>query len=71
MATVFKDYKIKADTYSLTLHPKTNPEDLDLLKNLYSDLENRLEGIEPGLNKCGVERLVLTITKRGGLADDI
>ena len=63
-------YKFKADTYAPELKVKSNPEDLEKVKTLYHDLENRLGGIETGLDDCKVEQLVVTITKRGGLADE-
>lgn len=68
--TLSKKYKFKADTYAPELKIKSNPEDGAKIKELYSDLEKRLGGIEKGLDDCKVEKLVITITKRGGLADD-
>lgn len=66
----FKDYKIKVDTYSPGLKPRSNEADMEKIKKLYSDLENRFDGVEEGLVDCKVEKLVVTIVKRGGIADD-
>ena len=66
----FKDYKIRVDTYAPGLKPKSNEEDMNKIKDLYSDLERRFEGIEPKLLDCKVEKLVVDIIKRGGLADE-
>lgn len=63
-------YKIKADSYCPGLKPKSNPEDMKKIKELYSKLETRLKGIEPEFEKCGVEKFVITIVKRGGVADE-
>lgn len=63
-------YKFKADTYAPELKLKSNPDDMKKVKELYSDLESRLKGIDDGLGNCKVEKLVITITKRGGMADD-
>ena len=64
------NYKFKADTYAPELKIKSDPEDLKKVKDLYHDLEGRLTGIDSGLDICKVEKLVITITKKGGLADD-
>lgn len=66
----FKDYKIKVDTYAPGLRPKSNEADMEKIKELYSDLESRFEGIEEKLLDCQVEKLVVNIVKRGGAADD-
>ena len=65
----FKDYKIKVDTYAPGLKPKSNEEDMQKIKDLYSDLESRFDGIEAKLLDCNVEKLVVNIVKRGGVAD--
>ena len=70
MGVTFKNYKFKADTYAPELKPKSNPEDMAKIRKLYSDLEQRLKGLDTGLDDCKVEKLVITITKRGGLADE-
>ena len=66
----FNDYKIRVDTYAPGLKPKSNEEDMAKIKDLYSDLEGRFKGIEPKLLDCKVEKLVVDIIKRGGIADD-
>lgn len=65
----FKDYKIKVDTYAPGLKPKSNEEDMQKIRDLYSDLEGRFDGIEAKLLDCNVEKLVVNIVKRGGVAD--
>lgn len=66
----FDRYKVKADAYCPELKPKSNPEDMKKIKELYSDLEERLKGIEPTFDKCGVEKFVITFVKKGGIADE-
>ena len=66
----FDKFKVRADAYCPELKPKSNPDDMKLIKALYSDLENRLKGIEPEFENCKVEKLVLTFIKRGGIADE-
>lgn len=68
--TKFEKYKVKVDTYAPGLRPKYNPGDLAKLKSLYSDFENRMDGIEKDWEELGVEKIVITIVKKGGLADD-
>ena len=65
----FKDYKIKVDTYAPGLKPKSNEKDMQKIRDLYSDLESRFDGIEAKLLDCNVEKLVVNIVKRGGVAD--
>lgn len=65
MNTIFKDYVIRADTYSLTLKPGKNPKDKELLTDLYSDLTNRLAGIEDKLKTCDVEQMNIIINRKG------
>ena len=67
---IINDYKIQVDTYAPGLKPKSNPEDMAKIKELYSDLEQRLKGIDAALSNCNVEKAVINIVKRGGLADD-
>lgn len=64
------NYKIKVDTYAPGLKPKSRPEDKDKIKKLYSALENRFKDVEEDLENCKVEKLVVTIVKRGGIADE-
>lgn len=66
----FEDYKVRVDTYAPGLRPKYNPDDHAAIIELYSDLESRLDGIDEKFKKLGVERIVVDIVKRGGLADD-
>ena len=64
------DYKVQVDTYAPGMKPKSNPEDMAKIKELYSDLETRLKGISESLTNCKVEKAVIKIVKRGGIADD-
>ena len=64
------NYKIQADTYAPGLKPKSNPEDMEKIKDLYSKLENRLSGIDEELDNCMVEKLVISVIKKGGVADE-
>lgn len=66
----FNNYKIKVDTYAPGLKPKSNEEDMNKIKDLYSDLESRFDGVESKLLDCKVEKLVVDIVKRGGPADE-
>lgn len=66
----FTKYKVQADTYAPELKPKSNPDDMAKIRALYDNVEERLKGIEEDLEKCQVEKFVLTFTKRGGLADE-
>lgn len=66
----FNDYKIRVDTYAPGLKPKSSEEDMAKIKDLYSDLEGRFKGIEPKLLDCQVEKIVVNIIKRGGIADE-
>ena len=66
----FDRYKVKADAYCPELKPKSNPEDMKKIKELYSDLEARLKGIEQAFDKCSVEKFVITFVKKGGIADE-
>lgn len=66
----FDQYKVKADAYCPELKPKSNPEDMKKIKELYSNLENRLKGIEQEFDKCSVEKFVITFVKKGGIADE-
>ena len=64
------NYKIRMDTYAPGLKPKRNPEDKKKLKKLISDFESRLIGLDDEMLEMGVERIVIDIIKKGGLADD-
>mgnify|MGYP003571247663 CR=1 FL=1 len=66
----FNKYIVQADTYAPELKPKSNPEDMKKIKSLYNDISKRLEGIEDDLEKCQVEKFVISFIKRGGLADE-
>lgn len=66
----FDKYKFQVDTYAPKLKPKTNPEDKDALKTLYSHFTARLNDLDEELEGLGVEKIVITIIKRGGLADE-
>lgn len=66
----FKNYKITVDAYAPKLKPKSNTADMKQIQALYSDLENRFDGIEDQLLNLGMERLVIDIVKRGGIVDD-
>lgn len=64
------EYKFKADLYAPALKPKSNPKDKDRIQAIYGIIEDRLRGIEKDLKACSVEKLVIDITKRGGVADE-
>lgn len=66
----YKKYIVQADTYAPELKPKSNPDDMAKIRDLYSNVEKRLNGIEEDLEKCQVEKFEITFIKRGGLADE-
>ena len=66
----FNKYIVQADTYAPELKPKSKPEDMEKIRNLYSNIESRLKGIEDDLENCSVEKFVISFTKKGGLADE-
>ena len=64
------EYKFRVDTYAPGLKPRTNEEDEKKIKQLYSHLSSKLQGVEQELIELGVERIVIDVIKKGGLADD-
>lgn len=64
------NYRIQADTYAPGLKPKSNPDDMKKIRALYSKLETRLDGLDADLEECKVEKLVLSVIKKGGIADE-
>lgn len=66
----FNKYKIQVDTYAPGLKPRTDENDMKSIKTLYSHLEDRFDGVEQELDELGIERIVIDIIKRGGLADE-
>lgn len=65
-----REYKFRADLYAPELKPKSNPKDAEKIKALYKNVQDRLKGLEKELKACSVEKFVIDITKRGGLADN-
>ncbi len=65
----FTKYRYQADAYCPDLKIKSNPDDMAKIKDLYSEFSSRLSGLESKLDDCKTERIVITITKRGGIAD--
>ena len=44
-----------------TLHPRSQPEDMEKLNALYSFLDERLEGLEAYMDEIPCEKLIITI----------
>ena len=64
------NYKIRMDTYAPGLKPRKDKKDHDKLKKLCADFESRLSGLDEEMTELGVERIMLDIVRKGGLADD-
>lgn len=66
----FEKYKIKVDTYAPGLRPRFVEKDKKAIQDLYLNFESRFNGVESQLEDLGVEKLVITFIKRGGVADE-
>ena len=52
---------ITVNANASTLCPKTNPEDMEKLKELYRFLDSQLAGLESKMKELGCEKLVITV----------
>ena len=52
---------ITVNANTSTLCPKTNPEDMEKLKELYRFLDSQLAGLESKMKELGCEKLVITV----------
>ena len=52
---------ITVNASASTLCPKTNPEDMEKLKELYRFLDSQLAGLESKMKELGCEKLVITV----------
>lgn len=56
--------KIKVKATCPELCPKSKPQDMDILKNFYHQIDERLNGIEWEMNEAGCTKLLINIEKR-------
>ena len=52
---------ITVNANASTLCPKTKPEDMEKLKELYRFLDSQLAGLESKMKELGCEKLVITV----------
>ncbi len=52
---------ITVNANASTLCPKTKPEDMEKLKELYRFLDSQLAGLESKMEELGCEKLVITV----------
>ena len=60
--------QIKANAPAL--RPKTNPEDMQKIKDLYSFLHEHLEGLEAEMERVSCESLTITVGKKPPEAEE-
>lgn len=56
-----KEPNIKIKAWCPTLHPKQSPEDMEVLKHLYSEMHKRLDNMSETMGPAECTKMIITI----------